>query len=178
MRTASPTSRTIVVQGRLHLILADCDSRLSSDIPKRYTGARDTTFARSARNNWIPKRDGYIHTYIQTISEMRRRISCLALRRSATRSGDFPLNHNNAGLHKLAPVSIHSYINCLYTQCKLSKLLLCICAACNRQSQSSPVGTGRNSVSGARRTCYKAGGHRGHLLCEGWKQQLLSKVGV
>ena len=25
----------------------------------------------------------YIHTYIQTISEMRRRISCLALRRSA-----------------------------------------------------------------------------------------------
>ena len=36
--------------------------RPSSDIPKRYTGARDTTFARSARNNWIPKRDGYIHT--------------------------------------------------------------------------------------------------------------------
>ena len=32
-------------------------------------------------NNWIPKRDGYIHIYIQTISEMRR--SCLALRRSA-----------------------------------------------------------------------------------------------
>ena len=27
--------------------------------------------------------DTYIHTYIQTISEMRRRISCLALRRSA-----------------------------------------------------------------------------------------------
>ena len=25
----------------------------------------------------------YIHTYIQTISEIRRRISCLALRRSA-----------------------------------------------------------------------------------------------
>ena len=22
--------------------------------------------ARSARNNWIPKRDGYIHTYIHT----------------------------------------------------------------------------------------------------------------
>ena len=37
--------------------------RHSSDIPKRYTGARDITFARSARNNWIPKRDGYIHTY-------------------------------------------------------------------------------------------------------------------
>ena len=74
------------IQGGLRL-LADGDGRLSSDIPKRYTGARDTTFARSARNNWIPKRDGYIHTckhiYIQTISEMRRRISCLALRRSA-----------------------------------------------------------------------------------------------
>ena len=28
--------------------------------------------------------DTYIHTYIQTISEMRRRISCLALGRSAT----------------------------------------------------------------------------------------------
>ena len=27
--------------------------------------------------------DTYIHTYIHTISEMRRRISCLALRRSA-----------------------------------------------------------------------------------------------
>ena len=78
VRTASPTSRTIVVQGGLRL-LADGDGRLSSDIPKRYTGARDTTFARSARNNWIPKRDGYIHT----ISEMRRRISCLTLRRSA-----------------------------------------------------------------------------------------------
>ena len=35
----------------------------SSDIPKRYTGARDTTFARSARNNWIP------------ISKMRRKIA-------------------------------------------------------------------------------------------------------
>ena len=34
----------------------------NSDIAKRYTGARDTTFARSAGNNWIPKRDGYIHT--------------------------------------------------------------------------------------------------------------------
>ena len=62
---------------------ADFNGRHSSDIPKRYTGARDITFARSARNNWIPKRDGYIHTYIQTISEIRRRISCLALRRSA-----------------------------------------------------------------------------------------------
>ena len=31
--------------------------RRSSDIPKRYTGARDTTFARSAGNNWIPNRD-------------------------------------------------------------------------------------------------------------------------
>ena len=43
---------------------ADCNGRRSSDIPKRYAGARDTTtFARSVRNNWIPKRDGYIHTY-------------------------------------------------------------------------------------------------------------------
>ena len=41
--------------------IRDCDS---SKIPKRYTGARDTTFARSAGNNWIPK-----HTYIQTVSE-------------------------------------------------------------------------------------------------------------
>ena len=41
--------------------------RHSSDIPKRYTGARNATFARSARNNWIPKRDGYIHTYILEI---------------------------------------------------------------------------------------------------------------
>ena len=85
VRTASPTSRTIVVHGGL--LPADFNGPHSSDIPKRYTGARDTTFARSARNNWIPKRDGYIytyiHTYIQTISEMRRRISCLALRRSA-----------------------------------------------------------------------------------------------
>ena len=75
-------SRSKVVRGGL--LPADWHS---SDIPKRYTGARDTTFARSAQNNWIPKRDGYIHTYIhtyiQTISEMRRRISCLALRRSA-----------------------------------------------------------------------------------------------
>ena len=60
MRTASPTSRTIVVHRGL--LPADFNGRLSSDIPKRYTGARDTTFARSARNNWIPKRDGYIHT--------------------------------------------------------------------------------------------------------------------
>ena len=37
--TASPTSHTIV-----H---ADCNGRRSSDIPKRYTGARDTTFVRS-----------------------------------------------------------------------------------------------------------------------------------
>ena len=28
----------------------------ASDISKCYTGARDTMFARSARNNWIPKR--------------------------------------------------------------------------------------------------------------------------
>ena len=55
VRTVSPTSRTAVVQ-------------LSSYIPKRYTGARDTTFARSARNNWIPKRDGYIHTYKLTVA--------------------------------------------------------------------------------------------------------------
>ena len=66
---------------------ADCNDRRSSEIPKRNTGARDATFPRSARNNWIPKRDGYIHSYIQTISEMRRRISCLALRRSTTKSG-------------------------------------------------------------------------------------------
>ena len=59
--TASPMSRTIVVQGGLRL-LADSGWR-SSDIPKRYTGA-ETTFARSARNS--PKRDGYIHTYIHT----------------------------------------------------------------------------------------------------------------
>ena len=86
MRTASPTSRTIVLV-RGGLLPADLNGRHSSDNPKRYTGARDTTFACSARNNWIPKRDGYTHTYIhtkiQTISEMRRRISCLALRRSA-----------------------------------------------------------------------------------------------
>ena len=56
VRTASPMSCTIVVQGLL------CNGWRNSDIPKRYTGARDTTFARSARNNWIPKRDGYIHT--------------------------------------------------------------------------------------------------------------------
>ena len=84
--TASPASQTIVVHGR-PISPWTSISRHSSDIPKRYTGARDTTFARSAQNNWIPKRDGYIHTYkhtyIQTISEMRRRISCLALRRSA-----------------------------------------------------------------------------------------------
>ena len=43
---------------------------------------------------WISKRDGYIYTYIQTISEMRRRISCLAPRHSAimriTRSSEDP----------------------------------------------------------------------------------------
>ena len=44
-----------------------------SGIPKRYSGARDTTFARSAPNNWIPKRDGYIHTYILEI-RMRSRV--------------------------------------------------------------------------------------------------------
>ena len=49
VRTASPTSRTIIaVQGGLRL-LADCNGRRSSDIPKGYTGARDSTFARSAR---------------------------------------------------------------------------------------------------------------------------------
>ena len=51
VRTASPTSHTIVVQGGLHL-LVDCHGRCNSEIPKRYTGARDTMFARSARNNW------------------------------------------------------------------------------------------------------------------------------
>ena len=37
--------------------------------------AHDTTFARSARNNWIPKHDRYIHTH--TNSKIRCRISCL-----------------------------------------------------------------------------------------------------
>ena len=39
-----------------------------SDIPKRYTGARDTTFARIARNNigFLSVTDTYIHTYIHT----------------------------------------------------------------------------------------------------------------
>ena len=69
MRTASPTSRTIVVRGEL--LPADFNGRHSSDIPKRYTGARDV--ARSARNNWIPKRDGYTHTYILEI-RMRSRV--------------------------------------------------------------------------------------------------------
>ena len=56
------------------LLPADFNGPHSSDIPKRYTGARDTTFARSARNNWIPKRDGYIHTYIHAhILEIRMR---------------------------------------------------------------------------------------------------------
>ena len=49
-----------VVRGGL--LPTDFNGRHSNDIPKRYTGARDTTFARSARSNWIPKRDGYIHT--------------------------------------------------------------------------------------------------------------------
>ena len=83
VRTASPTSRTIGSCTRRTSSSRGQHGRLSSDIPKRYTGARDSTFARSARNNWIPKRDGYIHTYIhtyiQTISEIRRKISCLAL---------------------------------------------------------------------------------------------------
>ena len=94
MRTASPTSRTLVVRGGL--LPADFINgrRHSSDIRKRrYTGARDTTFARVAReiigflsvtDTYIHNIHTYIHTYIQTISEMRRRISCLALRRSAT----------------------------------------------------------------------------------------------
>ena len=36
--------------------------------------------------------DTYIHIYIQTISEMRRRISCLALRRSAISGNQLPKN--------------------------------------------------------------------------------------
>ena len=46
-------------------LLTDCYGRRSSDIPKHYTGVRDTTFARvySERNNLITKRVGYIHTY-------------------------------------------------------------------------------------------------------------------
>ena len=35
--------------------------RHSSDIPKRYTGARDTTFARSARIGFLSVKDTYIH---------------------------------------------------------------------------------------------------------------------
>ena len=44
VRTASPMSRTIVVQGGLSSRRL-CNGWRSSDIPKRYTGARDTTFA-------------------------------------------------------------------------------------------------------------------------------------
>ena len=58
------------IQGGLRL--TDCYGGRSSDIPKRYTGAHDTTFACRAQNNWIPKCDGCIHTYIQTISEVRK----------------------------------------------------------------------------------------------------------
>ena len=47
--------------------------------------ARRTFSARRAQKISVPKRDGhtYIHTYIQTQNEMRSKISCLALRRSA-----------------------------------------------------------------------------------------------
>ena len=86
MRTAlSPTSRTIVVQG-VHLPfpsgtdlrvvgngtvlrLADHNGPPSSDIPKRYTGARDTTFARIVAREiigFLSVTDTYIHTYIHT----------------------------------------------------------------------------------------------------------------
>ena len=54
--------------------------RRSSDIPKRSTGARDIAHEIIG---FLSVTDTYIHTYIQTISEMRRRISCLGLRRSA-----------------------------------------------------------------------------------------------
>ena len=37
-----------------------------NNIPKCYTGTRVRTFARSARNNCVPKHDIYIHTYIHT----------------------------------------------------------------------------------------------------------------
>ena len=81
--TASSPSRTIVVQGRLHL-RTSCGLLAGAAVTfLSVTLARETTFARSMRNNWISKRDGYIHTYIQTISKMRRRISFLALRRLA-----------------------------------------------------------------------------------------------
>ena len=88
MRTASPTSRTIVLRGGL--LPADFNGRHSSDIPKRYTGARDITFARSARNNWIPKRDGYIRTYIASIPGLllvSRAIRILRMRVGGARKG-------------------------------------------------------------------------------------------
>ena len=87
VRTASPTSRTIVVQGGLRL-LADGDGRLSSrflsvtlaHVILRLRVAREIIGFLSVTDTYIHT---YIHTYIQTISEMRHRISCLALRRSA-----------------------------------------------------------------------------------------------
>ena len=64
VRTASPMSRTIVVRGGLRLP-ADCNGRRSNDISKRYTGARDTTFARVAQEiiGFLSVTDTYIHTY-------------------------------------------------------------------------------------------------------------------
>ena len=91
VRTASPTSRIhYSYTRRTSSPPADCNGRRSSEIPKCYPGARDTTFPRSARNNWIPKHDGYIHTYIHNyISEIRCRISCLVLK------GARQYNNNN-----------------------------------------------------------------------------------
>ena len=90
LRCVSTASLTIVVRGVQLPFRAGTDllavgelrsttsspqgPRDSSDIPKRYTGARDTTFALVAQEiiGFLSVTD----TYIQTISVMRRRISC------------------------------------------------------------------------------------------------------
>ena len=55
----------LVLTGCHCVVCAQRHRRPASDTPRRYTGARDTTYARSARNNWIPKREGYIHTQVE-----------------------------------------------------------------------------------------------------------------
>ena len=62
------------------------------------------TFARSARNNCIPKRDTYILHTVQTLSEMQRGISCLVLRRSAIIKYSI-LRCNNGNICKRGNVS-------------------------------------------------------------------------
>ena len=55
--------------------------------------------------------DTYIHTYIQTISEMRRRISCLALRHSAnteTRLNKILRHVLQSGQRSPEPVTVYS----------------------------------------------------------------------